>query len=122
VHGLFTVNPSSSKSGLAGELCCCKGEKPPEGVDMGRITVGISSIHSSAATGRDAGPREGEKVFGSVVASGSAGRDTALNEGVRGVGTVVPVDAADTVCVLHAGVLGCVKTFSLVRTQRAKNE
>jgi len=89
---------------------------------MGGITAAASSIISSTAAGRDAGPREGARDFGSVVAAGAAGRDAVLNEGVRGVGSVVAVGATETVCVLHDGVPGCVKGFSLVRRVRAKNE
>jgi len=89
---------------------------------MGGITAGASSIIPSTAAGRDAGPREGVRNFGSVVAAGAARRDAVLNDSVRGVGSVVAVGSTDTVCVLHAGVPGCVKGFSLVRRVRAKNE
>jgi len=70
---------------------------------------------SCTAAGRKAGPREGGRDFGSVVAGGAAGRDAVLNEGGRGDGSVVAVGAAETVCVLHAGVPGCVIGFSLFR-------
>ena len=77
---------------------------------------------SCTAAGRKAGPREGGRDFGSVVAGGAAGRDAVLNEGGRGDGSVVAVGAAETVCVLHAGVPGCVIGFSLFRRVRVKND
>jgi hypothetical protein len=89
---------------------------------MGEIIAGASARISSTAAARDAGPREGARDFGSVVAAGDARKDAVLNEGVRGVDSVVAVGSAETVCVLHAGVPGCVKEFSLVRRVRAKNE